>query len=100
MAASATFALKAGVWFRRGRRFIVSPDSRAKLARRQAEIPLIVLCRFPGPALTTPDDTILHVIQEFDNQDKHQLLIVLSTVMAIGEQIKLNPKKDRIGIAG
>src|SRR5450759_4337936 len=29
MAASATFALKAGVWFRRGRRFIVSPDSRA-----------------------------------------------------------------------
>src|SRR5207302_2540846 len=28
MAASATFALKAGVWFRRGRLFIVSPDSR------------------------------------------------------------------------
>jgi hypothetical protein len=27
-AASATFALKAGVWFRRGRLFIVSPDSR------------------------------------------------------------------------
>src|SRR5712691_6702999 len=27
MAASATFALKAGVWFRRGRLFIVSPDS-------------------------------------------------------------------------
>src|SRR6266511_3234722 len=30
MAASATFALKAGVWFRRGRLFIVSPDSRGK----------------------------------------------------------------------
>src|SRR5258706_13610117 len=27
MAASATFALKAGVWFRRGRLFMVSPDS-------------------------------------------------------------------------
>jgi hypothetical protein len=27
MAASATLALKAGVWFRRGRLFIVSPDS-------------------------------------------------------------------------
>src|SRR5437762_10988232 len=27
MAASATFALKAGVWFRRARLFIVSPDS-------------------------------------------------------------------------
>ena len=29
MAAMATFALKAGVWFRRGRRFMVSPDSQA-----------------------------------------------------------------------
>src|SRR3954463_531556 len=29
MAASATLALKAGVWFRRGRRCMVSPDSRA-----------------------------------------------------------------------
>jgi hypothetical protein len=28
MAARATFALKAGVWFRRDRLFIVSPDSR------------------------------------------------------------------------
>jgi hypothetical protein len=37
MAASATFALKAGVWFRRARLLIVSPDSRADLARRQAE---------------------------------------------------------------
>jgi hypothetical protein len=30
MAASATWALKAGVWFRRGRRFdMVAPDSQA-----------------------------------------------------------------------
>jgi len=29
IAASATFALKAGVWFRRGRLLVVSPDSRA-----------------------------------------------------------------------
>src|SRR6516162_11112109 len=49
-AASATFALKAGVWFRRARLVIVSPDSRVNLARRQAETPLIVLCRFPEPA--------------------------------------------------
>ena len=28
MAANATFALKAGEWFRRGRLLIVSPDSR------------------------------------------------------------------------
>jgi hypothetical protein len=30
---------------------MVSPDSRAYRARRQAETPLIVLFRFPGPAL-------------------------------------------------
>jgi hypothetical protein len=39
------------VWFRRGRLLIVSPDSRANLARRQAEIPLIALFRFLRPAL-------------------------------------------------
>jgi hypothetical protein len=50
-AASATFALKAVVWFRRARLVIVSPESRDNLARRQAETPLIVLCRFPEPAL-------------------------------------------------
>src|ERR1700694_6059613 len=52
MAASATFALKAGVWFRRGRLFIVSPDSLAQRARCQAETPLIVLFRFLRPALS------------------------------------------------
>ena len=31
---------------------MVSPDSQAYRARRQAETPLIVLCRFPGPALS------------------------------------------------
>jgi hypothetical protein len=55
MAASATFALKAGVWFRRGLFLIVSPELRAILARRQTETPLIVLCKFPGPALPTSD---------------------------------------------
>src|ERR1700758_1730655 len=53
MAASATFALKAGEWFRRGRLFMLSPDSRAQRARCQAETPLIVLSRFPRPALVT-----------------------------------------------
>jgi hypothetical protein len=52
-AASATFALKAGVWFRRARLLIVSPDSRVNLARRQAETPLIALFRFAGPAQTS-----------------------------------------------
>jgi hypothetical protein len=56
MAASATLALKAGVWFRRGRLFIVSPDSLAQRARCQAETPLIVLFRFLRPALKLKDD--------------------------------------------
>src|SRR5262249_18514518 len=50
MAARATFALKAGEWFRRGRLLMVSPVH-GDYRRCQAEIPLIVLCRFPGPAL-------------------------------------------------
>src|SRR5262249_23823624 len=52
IAAIATFALKADVWFRRGLLLMLSPDSRANLARCQAEAPLIALCRFPKPALT------------------------------------------------
>ena len=50
-AASVTFGLKAGGWFRRARLVIVSPDLRENLARREAETPRIVLCRFPEPAL-------------------------------------------------
>jgi hypothetical protein len=44
--------LKAGLWFRRGRLFMVSPvcgDHR----RFQAETPLIDLFKFAEPALTT-----------------------------------------------
>jgi hypothetical protein len=47
-----------------------------------------------------PDDTVLHVIQQYDNLDKHQLLIVVSTVMAIGDQISVSPKKEGIAITG
>jgi hypothetical protein len=42
--------LKAAEWFRRGRLVMVSPV-RGDHRRIQAEIPLIVLSRFPGPAL-------------------------------------------------
>jgi hypothetical protein len=45
--------LKAGEWFRRGRLIMVSPVH-GDYRRCQAEIPLIILCRFPGPALRTP----------------------------------------------
>ena len=59
MAANATFALKAGVWVRRVRLLIVSPNRRAQRARCQAETPPIVLSRFPRPALTDPRSSIL-----------------------------------------
>jgi hypothetical protein len=50
-AARATFALKAGEWFRRGRLLMVSPVH-GDYRRCQAEIPLIVLSKFPRPALS------------------------------------------------
>jgi hypothetical protein len=43
--------LKAGEWFRRGRLLMVSPVH-GDYRRCQAETPLIVLFRFPEPALT------------------------------------------------
>src|ERR1700747_3544329 len=49
-AARATFALKAGEWFRRGRLLMVSPVH-GDYRRHQAEIPLIALSKFPRPAL-------------------------------------------------
>src|SRR6202163_2665270 len=49
-AARATFALKAGEWFRRGRLLMVSPVH-GDYRRCRAEIPLIVLSKFPRPAL-------------------------------------------------
>src|ERR1700747_855412 len=49
-AARATFALKAGEWFRRGRLLMVSPVH-GDYRRYQAEIPLIALSTFPRPAL-------------------------------------------------
>jgi hypothetical protein len=47
--------LKAAEWFRRGRLVMVSPV-RGDHRRIQAEIPLIVLSRFPGPALKRKAD--------------------------------------------
>ena len=59
MAAKATFALKVGVWFRRGLLLIVSPELQAYIARCQADVPLIILSEFPGPPLTAKDGAIL-----------------------------------------
>src|SRR5205823_2561952 len=51
MAASATFALNAGLWLRRARLDIIAPDLR-HLRRAQAEIPLIDLSEFARPSLS------------------------------------------------
>lgn len=50
MAARATLALKAGVWFRRGRLLMFSP-ARGDYRRLQAETPLSDLFKFAEPAL-------------------------------------------------
>jgi hypothetical protein len=49
-AANATFALKAGLWVRRARFAILSPDPR-HLRRSQADFPLVGLSEFPRPPL-------------------------------------------------
>jgi hypothetical protein len=49
-AAKATFALKADVWFRRGRRVIVAPHFCHLNGRRGTTLPLIPLSEFPKPA--------------------------------------------------
>jgi hypothetical protein len=51
MAANATIDLKAGVWFRRTRLPIVSSDLLGTACPLSGRNLLIVLCRFPGPAL-------------------------------------------------
>src|SRR5271166_1418408 len=56
MAASATFALKAGAWVRRDRFVMVVPDPRHP-RRSQAEIPLIGLSGFGRPPLTLAEFT-------------------------------------------
>src|SRR5271170_7958515 len=50
MAASATFALKAGLWVRRARLAIVAPDPQHS-RRSQADFPLIGLSEFARPPL-------------------------------------------------
>src|SRR6202521_4083945 len=68
MAASATFALKAGLWFRRGRLFMVSPV-RGDHRRFQAETPLIDLFKFAEPALFI--DRALYLPKEWtDDPDR------------------------------
>jgi hypothetical protein len=52
MAASATFALKAGLCIRRARRVIVTPDRRHS-RRSQADLSLIELSEFARPPLNT-----------------------------------------------
>ncbi len=61
IAAKATFALKAGAWFRRGRLLIVSLDS-GHFARYQAETPLIPLSKFAEqPLYSRPSEIFAFV---------------------------------------
>jgi len=66
-AASATLALNADVWFRRGRLFMVSPVH-GDYRRCQAETPLIDLFKFAEPALST------RIASEHPHRDIDQLL--------------------------
>lgn len=38
---------------------------------------------------STPDDTVLHVVNEYDIFDKHRLLVVVTTVVKLGDTIRI-----------
>jgi hypothetical protein len=58
MAANATFALNAGLWVRRARLDIFSPDLRHP-RRAQAENPLIALSRLRIPTKSAGDSDLM-----------------------------------------
>lgn len=37
----------------------------------------------------TPDDTVLHVVSQYDNIDKHRLLVVVTTIVKLGNTITI-----------
>src|ERR1035437_1255002 len=87
MAASATLALKADVWFRRGLLLIVSPV-RGYHRRYQAETPLIGLFKFASPALiSTGDRTILGKISRRGNRYLRVLFVQAAWVVLIKPKI-------------
>ena len=106
-AVSAAFALKAGEWFRRGRLLMVSPVH-GDYRRCQAEIPLIVLFRFPGPALIFAQgeeaDKIFYIqsgkvkITVVSEQGKEAVVGILDKAQFFGEGC-LNGQAVRVGTA-
>src|SRR5262249_54789231 len=88
IAAIATFALKADVWFRRGLLLMLSPDSRANLARCQAEAPLIALCRFPKPALMTGSITVSALFRVIEMWHPTLLIDEVDTFVGDNEELR------------
>jgi len=44
----------------------------------------------------TPEDTVLYVIQQYDNLDKHQLLLVVTTFAQVGTQVTIGKPGERL----
>jgi len=72
--------LKAGLWFRRGRLFMVSPV-RGDHRRFQAETPLIDLFKFAEPALGEAHDNRLCSVQASELQRQ-----IISSAVDLGPQ--------------
>jgi hypothetical protein len=84
--------LKAGVWFRRGRLLMVSPV-RGDYRRRQAEIPLIVLCRFPGPALCQHCNRLITFDTSSEDRNIRRALMSAKEVRMV---LEARPKDERV----
>src|ERR1700724_505385 len=83
-AASATFALKIGVWFRRGRLFMVSPDS------------LGTACPLSGRNSTYRPVQIYETTSKVQSEvtDVATTTVELETYKAAPEQDQIEPTKD------
>jgi hypothetical protein len=93
--------LKAGEWFRRGRLIMVSPVH-GDYRRCQAEIPLIILCRFPGPALTSPRTVYGHA-QFMDERRKGGVcrlvaFILCRTLIQAQKMSRYDPERVRMAL--
>src|SRR5665811_711048 len=64
MAASATFALKAGVWFRRGLLLMVSPDSRGTACPPSGRNSTYRPVQISGTGSNLPDNSLTQIVRQ------------------------------------
>src|SRR5215471_11125461 len=83
MAASATFALKAGVWFRRGRLIMVSPDSQATACPPSGRNSTYRPVQISGASSDHIGRSVRDTVPQVADQVEH----IVQTILRTGEPI-------------